>query len=158
MKRAGTDLSSHEEQLLRYAFDEGVPLAALTDGRVWWFYLPRADAKWEQRRFCSLDLTAVDPGEAAATLRNFLDRDASVRGVTLEEAQREFEGQERDRRVRAAFSRVWRRLVTDPADPHGDMLHDLLAEAVEKDARVRPHREAVHQFLLDRLEHELTPA
>ena len=94
----------------------------------------------------------------AATLRNYLDREASVRGLTLERAQREFESQERDRRVRAAFSRVWRRLVTDAADPHGEMLHDLLTEAVETEVSVRPSHEAVHQFLLDRLERELAPA
>ena len=36
VKRAGTDLTEQQEQLLRYAFDGGVPLAVLTNGLVWW--------------------------------------------------------------------------------------------------------------------------
>ena len=47
VKRAGTDLDDHEEQLLRYAFAEGVPLAALSNGLVWWLYLPRAEGNLE---------------------------------------------------------------------------------------------------------------
>ena len=35
VKRAGADLTKHQEQLLRYAFDEGALLAVLTDGLVW---------------------------------------------------------------------------------------------------------------------------
>ncbi len=35
VKRAGADLTKHQEQLLRYAFYEGAPLAVLTDGLVW---------------------------------------------------------------------------------------------------------------------------
>ncbi|MXY14623.1 MAG: hypothetical protein F4Y53_02915, partial [Proteobacteria bacterium] len=34
VKRVGTDLEDHQEQLLRYAFDGGVRLAVLTDGLV----------------------------------------------------------------------------------------------------------------------------
>ena len=52
VKRVGSDLDEHQEQLLRYAFDEGVQLAALTTGLVWWLYLPRADAKCAARRRC----------------------------------------------------------------------------------------------------------
>ena len=55
-KRAGSDLTGHQEQLLGYAFAEHAPLAALTNGIQWWLYLPRADGDWEQRRFFSLDL------------------------------------------------------------------------------------------------------
>ncbi len=34
VKRTGTDLAPHQEQLLRYAFEEGAPLAVLTDGLI----------------------------------------------------------------------------------------------------------------------------
>ena len=39
-KRTDQDLDRHQEQLLDYAFREGVELAALTNGVVWWLYLP----------------------------------------------------------------------------------------------------------------------
>ena len=65
-KRTGIDLNDHQEQLLRYAFDEGVQMAALTDGLVWWLYLPMASGNWEQRRFGRIDLQEQNPRQAAS--------------------------------------------------------------------------------------------
>ena len=143
VKRVGSGLDEHQEQLLRYAFDEGVPLAALTDGRVWWLYLPRADAKWEQRKFFSLDISSEDAEEAAAALHRFLNRDDSVSGAALEEAQRDFESQERDRRVRAALQEAWQRVLSNPQG----LLRDLLAEEVKEVSGHDPDRETVAAFL-----------
>ena len=125
VKRTGTDLTGEQEQLLGYAFQENVSLAALTDGLTWWLYLPRADAHWEQRRFYSIDFRQQGEARSAADLERFLGRSAVTSGDALGEAEREFERQERDRRVRTALSQVWTRLITEPTDPHGEMLHDL---------------------------------
>ena len=52
VKRAGVDLSQHQEQLLRYAFGLGVELAALTNGLDWWLYLAmKGGRSFEGRRF-----------------------------------------------------------------------------------------------------------
>ncbi len=143
VKKAGTDLTEHQEQLLRYAFDEGVPLAALTDGLAWWLYLPMAGGSWEQRRFSKINFRDVESVEAAAALGRFLDRDASIRGDTQEEAQREFESQERDRRVRAALEDAWLQVLEDEEG----LLRDLLAETVEELSGHHPDRETIAQFL-----------
>ena len=92
VKRAETDLQPHQEQLLRYAFEEGVGLAALTDGLVWWLYLPTAEGSWEQRRFFSLDVRRVAYERSAAVLAAFLAREAVLSRDALERARAEFEG------------------------------------------------------------------
>ena len=149
-KRAGTDLAGHQEQLLRYAFDDGTPLAALTDGLVWWLYLPRASVNWEQRRFLSLDFRQQEAARSAADLRRFLGRDAVVSGAALEAAQREFDSQDLERRVRAALQVAWKQVLSDP----DGLLIDLVADAVKDVVGDRPGREPVRQFLLDRLRQE----
>ena len=143
VKKAETDLTEHQEQLLRYAFDEGVPLAALTDGLVWWLYLPMAGGSWEQRRFFRIDFRDQDAHGAASALDRFLNRDASVTGAALGEAQHEFESQERDRRVRAALEDAWQQVLGDP----DGLLRDLLAETVEEISGHRPDEETVAGFL-----------
>ena len=90
VKRAGTELSEHQEQLLRYAFDGGVPLAVLTDGLVWWLYLSTAEGSWEQRRFYRINFREQHSGDAAATIHRFLNHDGLISGEALEEAKREF--------------------------------------------------------------------
>ena len=90
VKRAGTDLGEHQEQSLRYAFDKGVPLAALTDGLVWWLYLPMAGGSWEQRRFFRTNLREQGSADAASAIHRFLNRNGLISGEALEEAEREF--------------------------------------------------------------------
>jgi len=40
-KAPPANLSDHVEQVLGYAFYEGVDICALSDGLQWWLYLPR---------------------------------------------------------------------------------------------------------------------
>ena len=143
VKRAGTDLTEHQEQLLRYAFDEGVPLAALTDGLVWWLYLPTAKTSWEQRRFFRVNFSEQHPDIAAAALYRFLNRHGVISGEAQEEAQREFESQERERRVRAALQEAWQQVLGDP----DSLLREELADAVEEISGHRPDYKVVADFL-----------
>ncbi len=143
VKRAGTDLSEHQEQLLRYAFDEGVPLAALTDGLVWWLYLPTAGTTWEQRLFFRVNFREQRPAEAAVALFRFLNRNGVVSGEAQNEAKREFESQERDRRVQAALQDAWQRVLRDPES----LVREELADAVEDISGHRPSHGTVADFL-----------
>ena len=143
VKRTGTDLGEHQEQLLRYAFDEGVQLAVLTDGLVWWLYLPMVGGSWEQRRFSRTNLCAQRPADTASTLHRFLNRGAVISGGAWEEAKREFESQERDRLVRGALQKAWRQVLSDTQG----LLPDLLAEAVKEISGHAPDRDTIAEFL-----------
>ncbi len=156
VKRTGSDLSgeSEQRQLTGYAYTAGAPLACLTDGRIWRLYLTEGAMEWERREFCKIEFRQ-NATAAEADLDRFLSREASFNGHAVRAARAELESRERERKVRAALPEVWKRLITQPADPHGEMLHDLLAEAVEKNTGYRPEREMVQQFLLGRLRQEI---
>ena len=143
VKRSGTELGEHQEQLLRYAFDEGVPLAVLTDGLVWWLYLPMAGGSWEQRRFFRTNLREQHSGDAAAAIYRFLNREGLIGGEALEEAKREFKSQERDRLVRVALQEAWRQVLGDPQG----LLRDLLAETVSEISGHVPDQGEITEFL-----------
>ena len=148
VKRAGTDLTEHQEQLLRYAFDAGADLAVLTDGLVWWLYLPgETRSAWEQRRFFSVDFIREPPAEAAASLSRFLGREATASGAAITEAQQEFRQIERDRRVRGALPDAWERVLSDPEG----LIIDLLIDAVEEISGHPPSKETVTEFLAGKL-------
>lgn len=143
VKRAGTDLQPHQPQLLQYSFLEGVQLAALTDGLVWWLYLPTAEGSWEQRRFFSLDATRVSAARAAEILTSFLAHDAVASGDAVSRARAEFAGMERERRIAEAFPIAWRQLTQGP----DELLVDLVSEAVAGIAGHSPEAEEVARFL-----------
>ena len=147
VKRAGTDLTEHQEQLLRYAFDEGASLAVLTDGLVWWLYLPMEKVSWEQRCFVRVSFREQQSADAAAALYRFLNRNGVASGEAHKEAKREFESQERDRRVRAALQDAWERVLGDPES----LLREELSDTVKEISGYPPDRETIARFLQDKL-------
>lgn len=79
------------EQVLKYAFKEGVPVAVLTDGDAWRFYWPAAtEQRYAQRLAQAIQLTRTEPTEAATILRKYLQKslDPSTTRLrkTIEEA------------------------------------------------------------------------
>ena len=56
IKKTSENLENHQQQLVYYAFQQGVKLAILTNGITWQFYLPLEEGSWEQRRFFTIDL------------------------------------------------------------------------------------------------------
>ena len=55
VKRVGQAEGS-DRQLFEYAFHRGVPVAILTDGQEWSFYLPAEEGHYEERRVYKIDL------------------------------------------------------------------------------------------------------
>ena len=61
-----------DRQLFEYAFHLGVPMAILTDGQEWSFYLPGEQGRYDERRVYKLDLLERDISEAKSRLNKYL--------------------------------------------------------------------------------------
>jgi len=67
------------EQLLKYAYDEAVPVAVLTDGDAWLFYWPAApERRYADRLAQEIQLTRTEPTEAATILRKYLQKSSDL--------------------------------------------------------------------------------
>ena len=72
------------EQLLKYAYDEGVPVAVLTDGDAWFFYWPAApERRYADRLARAIQLTRTEPTEAATILRKYLQKSPDISSTRL---------------------------------------------------------------------------
>jgi predicted type IV restriction endonuclease len=103
-KRPGENLEHHQEQLLRYAYEEGIALAALTTGIRWWFYLPMRMARKDERRFADVDILKSATG-SAKQLRKFLSRSAVADGSAIRAAEDEI--------VSSVVPHAWAELCLD---------------------------------------------
>ena len=146
VKRPSENLEDHQEQLLEYAFRDGVEIAILTSGRVWWFYLPLAKGSWEQRKFFTIDILQQQAETATSHFRKFLAKESVASGSALREAQSIHEGRERERAVRQTIPKAWADLCTEP----DEMLLELLADKVERLCGHKPDPQVLAEFLLQR--------
>jgi predicted type IV restriction endonuclease len=130
-------------QALEYAFHAGVPFVVLTDGRTWSFYLPAEQGSYEDRRVYKLDLYERPPAEAAAALHRYLDSARVQSGESLETARKEYRSRNRQSQAKAAIPEAWRELV----EKGDELLVEMLTNAVESRAGVRPDADDVAEFL-----------
>jgi len=147
VKRLDEPLVNHQEQLLRYAFDKSVTLAALTDGVRWWLYLPtQPDSSWEQRRFFTIDLEQQEPQYAAAHFRKYLGKSEVLSGAALCAAQELHAGHAKERAIQEAIPNAWRELCEGP----DSQLVELLSEKVEGRCGHKPDPEDLGEFIVGR--------
>lgn len=72
VKDVGKANAKGEDQLFKYCFGQGVPLAVLTDGRSWGFFFPAGQGSYQERRFATVDLVNDDAAEGAERISRYL--------------------------------------------------------------------------------------
>ena len=144
-KRPGETLTNHEEQLLEYAFRGGVPLAILTNGRKWWFYLPLGKGPWEERKFCMLDIIEEQNlNEAASRFIEYLSKENVASGEAEHVAEEIYEQQKKKKEIERILPEVWNEIITE----QNEELVKLLAMAVKnRCGHEEPDNKTIRDFL-----------
>ena len=147
VKRPGEHLENHQQQLLEYCFQEGVKLAALTNGRTWWLYLPLQAGNWEQRRFLTIDLESQMPDIVEERFTAYLSQDSVISGRAVSDAEDLVQSQLRVETTGKAIVEAWNQIVETP----DEILVDLISETTERICGFKPEPELVEQFLSRRV-------
>lgn len=147
VKRAGEDLEKHQEQLLNYSFQEGIPIAILTNGITWWFYLPLLEGNWENRRFYTIEIYDQNVEDMAPKFIDFLSRDNVSTGKALENAKTVHKSKQKSSSIKDTIPKAWEKLITEP----DELLVELIAETTEKMCGFRPDNPTVEKFILSRV-------
>ncbi|MEE4363664.1 MAG: hypothetical protein V2J08_07000 [Desulfotignum sp.] len=132
-----------DRQLFEYAFHLGVPMAILTDGQEWSFYLPGEQDRYDERRVYKLDLLERDVSEAKSRLNKYLSYDNVCSGAALKAARSDYQNVARVRIIETNLPKAWEGLLKD----QDSLLLDLLAEKVEDLCGYKPDLDVCSQFL-----------
>jgi len=132
-----------DRQLFEYAFHLGVPMAILTDGQEWSFYLPGEQGRYDERRVYKLDLLERSIEESENRLERYLSYRNVCSGDALKEARSDYQNVARDRIIEANLPKAWGALLKD----QDSLLLDLIAEKVEDLCGYKPDLDICSQFL-----------
>ena len=143
-KAPNVNLDRHVEQVVRYAFVEGVDICVLSNGIEWRLYLPmQRGARFEERQFATLR-TKQDPLEQLQSdLEAFLSKTNLVDGTAQQLAEERWKRIRRDEALKKAIPEAWRRMLTEPDD---DLL-DLLGQRVDEQTGLQLTREEVESTI-----------
>jgi predicted type IV restriction endonuclease len=144
VKKIGEELENHQEQLLKYSFQEGVRLAILTNGITWWFYLPLHEGSWEQRKFYTIDISQQESEDVVQNFFDFLLKDNVINGKAIQNAETVYKGQQKSSIIQETLPKAWNKIINEP----DDLLVELINETTEKLCGHKADIESVAEFLL----------
>jgi len=127
VKGAGEELESHQKELLGCAVKEDVELAILTNGIIWWFYLPLSEDTPEQRRFYATNLLKQKSKNIAPQFVDFLKKGNVSTGKSLNAAKLLKKNRQR-KAVEKTISIAWRKLLSEPNKTIVGVLNKTVAQ------------------------------
>lgn len=132
-----------ERQLFEYAFHLGVPMAILTDGQEWQFFLPAEQGLYQERRVYKLDLLERSVEESVFRLQRYLAYADVCSGKAMDAARADYRNVSRERTITATLPSAWQKLLEE----QDSQLLELLIDKVESLCGYKPDEEAVSNFL-----------
>ena len=136
-------IAGAEEQLFRYAFRRGVPIAILTDGQKWQFFYPIGQGDYRERKVHELDLIKEGSEESAKRLNRYLNYESIRTGEAIEAIKEDYEEVVQQRQVATRLPEAWSKLVEEV----DGLLLEVVAEKVESLCEHKPTDEQVLDFL-----------
>ena len=142
VKRVHSKLDNYQKSLINLASREGVPLAVLTNGITWWFYLISANGSWQRKWFYSIDLIKQKPDTFVPNLMDLLTKTKIAKGQSVKAAKSLF--QRKRQKLAANFlPEAWNQLISQP----NKIFVELLSDQTEKLSRYKVDAKSIQQFL-----------
>ena len=132
-----------DEQVLTYSFKCGIPIAILTDGQEWHFYLPAERGSLTERRFYKLDLLEREPEEIVKIFQGYLQYDSIKNGDAIKKAKSDYDKQYKNKEINISIPKAWEKLLQDK----NKTLVTLISEKVADLCGYEPTEETVLKFL-----------
>ncbi len=145
VKHLGKQTDDSERQLFQYAFHAGVPLAILTDGQEWHFFLPAEQGDYSERRVYKLDLLEREAKEGASRLLRYLSYDSIVSGAAINAAREDYRNVARTRLIETTLPKAWKKLLEEK----DEILIELVADRAASLCGYKPDNDAVVRFLTE---------
>lgn len=93
----------YQDQLFNYSARKNPDLAILTDGNLWWFYLPRAEGDWDDRKFYTIDISGQEIEDIVDKFDLLLSRKNVESGEAVQHAESILKSHQREKLIRATL-------------------------------------------------------
>jgi len=129
-KAPRSNLGDHVEQMLGYAFHDGVSVCILTTGLDWWLYLPREAGQPERRRFCELSLLNDPIEELVDDFQAFMGKEVLSSGKAERRAKQLLEARHKAPQLNIELPHIWWQMRDEPDSKLVELVRKRVYEAV----------------------------
>ena len=136
----------HQEQLFKYSAQKNPDLAILTNGISWYFYLPRAEGDWDDRKFYTIDIRKQEIEGIVDKFGLLLSRQNVASGEAVQHAESILKNRQRETNVKERLPEAWNTVIKNAVSPNS-LLVDLLAETAEEVCGFQPTDDEILGFI-----------
>ena len=133
----------HQDQLFNYSAQKNPDLAILTNGILWWFYLPRAEGEWSDRKFYTIDILEQEIEDTVDKFGLLLSRENVVSGEAVQQAESILKNRQKEKAIRESLPEAWNSVIKEPHE----LLVEILIETVEEVCDFKPENSEVLRFI-----------
>ena len=142
VKRVQEKLDNYQKSLLNFASSENVDISILTNGVLWWFYLPKSAGNSQEKWFYSVDLLKQKEDTFVTQLIDLLSKNKVVKGQALEAAK--VLNQNKNQKIASnVIPEAWNKIISQP----NMIFVELLRESTEKICGCRVEAKLIERFL-----------
>ncbi|MDH3828027.1 MAG: hypothetical protein OET21_11450, partial [Desulfobacterales bacterium] len=142
VKRVQEKLDNYQKSLLNFASSENVDISILTNGVLWWFYLPKSAGNSQEKWFYSVDLLKQKEDTFVPQLIDLLSKNKVVKGQALK-AARALNQNKNQKIASNVIPEAWNKIISLP----NMIFVELLRESTEKICGCRVEAKLIERFL-----------
>ena len=143
VRKNGENLQKHQDKILSLSVQGKIPIAILTNGLIWWFFLPLVQGSADEKKFLTIDMGSQKAEEASETFENFLTKESILSGETEKAAEDIYTARQRDFFIRETLPKAWAQIMSDPKK----WLVDILGSVTEELCGYHPERDVIEEFI-----------
>lgn len=134
-----TDAEDFVEKSLTNAVELGVDICFLTNGLMWWLFLPKENGNSSERIFKVLNLRQHSIEQLENDFTTFLGRESYSNNQAINQAKELLAAKRQDSTLDSAISRILVEMLQNP----DETLVNSLAQRVQQNLNMTPTREQV---------------
>ena len=142
VKRVHEKLDNYQKPLLNFASSEKVDISILTNGVLWWFYLPKSAGNSQEKWFYSVDLLKQKEDAFVPQLIDLLSKNKVVKGQALK-AAKTLNQNKNQKMASNVIPEAWNKIISQP----NMIFVELLRESTEKICGCRVEAKLIERFL-----------
>ena len=142
VKRINEKLDNYQKALLSFAARESVDIAILTNGILWWFYLPKSSGNSQEKWFYSADLLKQKEDAIALHMLDLLTKNKVAKGQALKAATA-LNQNKNQKMASDVIPEAWNRIISQP----NMIFVELLRESTEKICGCEVEAKLIERFL-----------
>ncbi len=142
VKRINEKLDNYQKALLSFAARESVDIAILTNGTLWWFYLPKSSGNSQEKWFYSADLLKQKEDSIALHMLDLLTKNKVAKGQALKAATA-LNQNKKQKMASDVIPEAWNRIISQP----NTIFVELLRESTEKICGCEVEAKLIERFL-----------